>query len=397
MGYTPTAPYNLTTYSVSTSSTAAFDYKTAIDDNFIVMQRLGTLFAVSEQPLSSARDMTVRVAAGWLYNGNSFTEVAAQDSTAIAVPSVLSRIDRIVANIYTGAMSIVSGTEALSPAAPTIPANSMPLASLTLEPRTTAIGNSMLTDERAYWGLPGVIDYQVFTSTAFTWNRPAFTTDAMVTLQMWGPGGGGSAYSGGGGGAFLEAKLPLGSLSTSVSGSVGAGGTTAGSTAGITTFGSFTIYGGGPGSSDGGGGGGGVLGPGSSSGLGGNPTGSTVGSGSAVANDYGGGGGTLTTSASPGQGGVAVLGGGGGAGGKTSTGAGGVGFGGDTVKGGGGGGGASQATTGGRGGVSQYGGSGGTGSTSIGSAGSPGSAPGGGGGAGAPGARGEVRVWVTRG
>lgn len=414
MSFTPTAPWTQTTYSASTASTAATDYKTAIDNNFMVARRMGTAFSVSEQTTAALRDMTVHVSAGWLFNGVTFTEVSAQDSTALAVPAAVSRIDRIVADILTGTISVVSGSEAITPSAPAIPAGKIPLAQIALTAETTRIGNSMITDERAVWGeaLPG--DYQEFLTTgAFTWNKPTgFSSNALVVVMEWGGGGAGSTISGGGGGSCNVFQTPLGRLSTAVSGSVGAGGTTAGGFSGDTNFGSFTVYGGCNGpvlgfTADPGGNGAGIFARGSTDAsvlanyYGGAPLGgagvtaAVTSSGSAIFGGGGGGDGGIFGVAYGTTGGFSVWGGGGGGGGSTGGTA--AGNGGRSFYGGGGGGGAGPTAGGHAGGVSVLGGNGGAGSTVAGGSGVAGSAPAGAGGSAAPGARGEVRVWVLRG
>lgn len=409
MGFTPTAPYTLTTYSASTSSTAAADYKQAIDNNFAVSQRMGTAFAVSEQPVVNSRNMTVHVSAGWLFNGIAFTEVAAQDSTALAVPSGAPRIDRIVGDLATGIISVVGGTEAVVPVAPDIPFGKMPLAQVLLQPEMLSrIGNSMITDERAVWGLAPPGDYQEFLTTGtFSWDRPGgFSTNSVVTVYAV-AGGGAGAINGGGGGGAVIAEMALGELSTSVTVIVGVGGTTSGGLSGETSFGPVTVYGGGNCSTVAnsiGGGGGGLYSRGTSGGN----AGALVGSGGGPRGGlgynghdfsptgdsaYGGGGGgdSGLAVAFGGAGGWTGFGGGGGGGGTGSTN---PGPGGKSIYGGGGGGG--LGTTPGAGGVSLFGGNGGAGSTSAGN-GSAGIAPGGGGGVGAPGAKGWVKVWVQRG
>lgn len=248
----------------------------------------------------------------------------------------------------------------------------------------------------------GAIDYQAFTASG-TWNKPSgLTGDEMVFIQVWGGGGGGgqnttSKYGGGGGGAYMETKLPLSSLGSSESVTVGAavGGATAGNPS---SFGSWiTAYGGGAGSTgSNSAGGGGVFSAGSNAGsgtsfvgAGGAPLGGAT---AGIASNFGGGAGGAGNTTT--KGGNSVYGGGGGGSAHTG-GAGGAG--GDSIYGGGGGGGG--GTSAGAGGTSLMGGNGGAGSSS--GAGTSGTAPAGGGGgagggsaAGGGGARGEVRVWV---
>lgn len=383
MGYTPTAAFALTTYSVSTASTAATDYMTQIDANFIVSQRIGTNFLVNERVPGSARDMTVRILPGWLFSSGVFTEVAAQVTTAFAAPTGAPRIDRVVADAGTGAVTVVTGTEAAAPVAPSLPSGKIPLAQVRLTPGMPAIGASMLTDERiwnffdGYSPLPA--DYQEFTTAgAFTWNKPNYcSSESLVEFLLWGGGGGGNAGvgvgGGGGGGACVPGILPASAMSSAVAGVIGVGGSLGGD-GGNSSFSGATAYGGRAGGTTIGGAGAGIFGNASAR-IGGNPQ-----DGSGSDRNFGGGDGVLT-----GQAGASVYGGGGGGA------SGGGNNGGRSVYGGGGGGGGSTLGVGGK---SILGGNGGTG-------GVDGSAPGGGGGGstagnaknGAPGA---LHIWTWR-
>lgn len=385
--------WHLTTWSVSTASTAAADYMGQIDANMAVAERVAASFAVSEITPSSARNMTVQIQPGWLFNGVTYIQTTAQVTTTLAVPSAFSRIDRVVANVLTGAVSVVSGSESSSPTAPAIPTGYVPLARLTIPIQTTAIGNSMITDERS-WGAGALAsDYQEFTSTTGgTWNAPGgYSSNSIVMVMGWGGGGGGSgsgAGGGGGGGACMVSLFLLSALTTAVSVTVGAGGAAA-SAGGDSAFGTYmTFYGGQGSTGTGGGGGAGALGRSSIAQTGGAPNPSSEAS-------YGGGSGADLVVGNPG--GFSVYGGAGGGrygvgGGSTRA------VGGNSIYGGGGGAGASTVGSSYGIGLSVFGGNGGA---QSGPTGGSGSAPGGGGGAGAltggAGGRGELRIWTYKG
>lgn len=218
----------------------------------------------------------------------------------------------------------------------------------------------------------GVIDYQAFANPgAGTWTKPAGAGGSdLVLVTMWAAGGGGAAtQSGGGGGAFSFLLLAAGALPATLSVSIGAGGAV-GAAGGNTSFGPWSVFGGGAGSVSGGGGGGGWLSAGGTGpGAGGGPLGGAAGNPGASSSGMSGGGGSNTSGAT---GGNSVFGGGGGSIGGT---------GGLSFYGGGGGG----AT----GGTSQLGGAGG-------GTGVAGSQPGGGGGINAAGGNGLMRVWTLR-
>ncbi len=129
------------------SSDSGAQYPANIDAAIAVLARPGQAFAPHEQ---STPDMTVRLDAGHIYDPvtQAITEVAAQSSAAITAPSADPRIDRIVVDQTTGAVSVVAGTEAASPVAPALPAGKFPVAQVSLLTSTTTITNSIITDER---------------------------------------------------------------------------------------------------------------------------------------------------------------------------------------------------------------------------------------------------------
>lgn len=120
-------------------------YPLAIDASMAVMKRIAAAFAPHAQ---STPNMTVRIDAGTLQVGTTLTEVAAQNTGTITAPVGNPRIDRIVVDSVTGAVSVVTGTPAGSPSAPAIPAGKIPVAQVLLQTSSTSIANSMITDER---------------------------------------------------------------------------------------------------------------------------------------------------------------------------------------------------------------------------------------------------------
>jgi hypothetical protein len=92
--------------------------------------------------------MTVRLDAGKLFDGATLTNVAAQSTGAITAPVGNPRIDRVVVDRITGAVSVITGTPAGSPAPPAITAGKLPVAQVLLQTSSTVITDSMITDER---------------------------------------------------------------------------------------------------------------------------------------------------------------------------------------------------------------------------------------------------------
>lgn len=122
-------------------------YKANIDAAIGVLARMGQMFAGHEQ---STPDMTVRLDAGaiWDPTGLTITEVAAQSTGTITAPSSNPRIDRVVIDQSTGAVSVITGAEAASPSAPSITSGKFPVCQIALTTGTTEIDNSIITDER---------------------------------------------------------------------------------------------------------------------------------------------------------------------------------------------------------------------------------------------------------
>ena len=120
-------------------------YPLAIDADWAVAARLIDNFAPHAQ---ATPNMTVALDAGHLFNGTVLTEVAAQSTGTLTAPVSNPRIDRVVVDRGSGAVSVVAGTEAASPSPPAIPAGKAPVAQVLLQTSSTVIANSMLTDER---------------------------------------------------------------------------------------------------------------------------------------------------------------------------------------------------------------------------------------------------------
>jgi len=95
-------------------------------------------------------DMTVAIAAGTLARDGAIAEVAAQSTATIAAPSTNPRIDRVVLNPETGAVSVETGAEDPSPAPPAIPAGLLPIAQVALVTATTEITDADIADERPF-------------------------------------------------------------------------------------------------------------------------------------------------------------------------------------------------------------------------------------------------------
>jgi hypothetical protein len=137
--------------SSSTQTVAA--YPVSVDGNFAVATRVADAFAPHAQPTPT---MTVALDPGFIFDPQSasLATIAAQNSSTLPAPVSQPRIDRIVIDAGTGAVSVVPGIEAASPVPPQLSSGMLPVAQVLLQTGSTAITGGMITDERAVWGAP---------------------------------------------------------------------------------------------------------------------------------------------------------------------------------------------------------------------------------------------------
>lgn len=121
------------------------EFKCAADSNFLNMKRFADNFYGHE---TNPTSMSIRVDAGYLWNGSVLTEFEARTTSVITKPTTNPRIDRVVMNNKTGALLVVAGTQAASPVPPEIPTGYQPICRVALTTSMTSIVNTMITDER---------------------------------------------------------------------------------------------------------------------------------------------------------------------------------------------------------------------------------------------------------
>lgn len=162
----------VSTYTLLNNATVsdAATYKSQIDSNSVVAARVVDQFAPHQY---STPTMGITLDAGGIYDGLALTEIAAQSYTTISNPAGANqRIDRVVVNNSTGVLSYLTGTPTTGvPAAPPFSAGQLPVArigtlALPLTASTGQVTNNMITDERAFWGFPGIDAWVTYTAAA---------------------------------------------------------------------------------------------------------------------------------------------------------------------------------------------------------------------------------------
>lgn len=134
----------------NSTSDLATSWKFKLDAAAAVAQRIVDPFAPKPQ---ASPNMTVAIDAGYIFADAALTEVAAQTSPTFVKPTANSRIDRIVIDRATGAISVVAGTQSASPVAPAIPTGKHPCAQVFMTSATTILTAANIYDERAIFGL----------------------------------------------------------------------------------------------------------------------------------------------------------------------------------------------------------------------------------------------------
>jgi hypothetical protein len=137
------------------SAQSASQYKANIDAMAKVFERIAATFAPHQVVSGSPQpDMAVELDPGFIWNGVTLTEVAAQTVSGFTIPSAGEhRIDRVVVDTSTGAASRVAGNAVIgSPSAtpPDIPAGKTPVCQVLITDSDTVITDSMITDERVF-------------------------------------------------------------------------------------------------------------------------------------------------------------------------------------------------------------------------------------------------------
>ena len=220
-----------------------------VDTDLSVLARIAGAFAPHA---SDPAALALVVDSGHLVAGGDLIETPIQLVDDFAAPSAEPRIDRVVIDA-SGTAVVVTDIEAPAPAAPPLPAGTIPIAQVLLKPGITAITNEMIVDERDFSGLAQargtIITVQSFTSSG-TYTPTPGTTGVIVELIGAGGSGGscaatgasqGAAAGGGSAGAFARARLTSGFAGVAVT--VGNGGAAPAAGANIGNAGTATSFG----------------------------------------------------------------------------------------------------------------------------------------------------------
>lgn len=149
-------------------------YPLKIDSDFNVLAQTGVDYAPRAQ---DTPNMIVSIEAGSLLTASGLVSNTLQTTPTIVAPtSPNNRIDRVVISRTTGVLAVVTGTPAVSPVAPAIPADRLPICQFTLTPTTTTITNAMITDERTFTVGVGSMAFQNSNAVAITGGAITGTT-----------------------------------------------------------------------------------------------------------------------------------------------------------------------------------------------------------------------------
>jgi hypothetical protein len=198
-----TAKFVQPNYTAQDSAT----YKANIDTDISVLAIVAAMFAPHAQ---DSPNMTARIDAGSILANGAVVSQSAQNTGTITAPVSNPRYDLIVIDALTAAISVVTGTEAVSPSLPAIPNNKIPIAQISLSVGQSSIINANITDLRTSFGkltsvAPVVVKtagynmavsdinqkFQANVATANSWNLPsasAVPSGAEITIENIGAG-----------------------------------------------------------------------------------------------------------------------------------------------------------------------------------------------------------------
>jgi hypothetical protein len=150
-------------------------------------------------------NLTLYIESGSMYFGPTLVEYAGGNSPSFTAPATNPRID-VLSIDNTGTLIRTAGTENVSPVAPAVPSDNIPICQVynrvgqtTIRDVDTAGQGYILKDTRKFLLTPKKPTKQIFTSSG-TWTKPAGLQYVVVEVQGGG-GGGSGAFTGSAGGA----------------------------------------------------------------------------------------------------------------------------------------------------------------------------------------------------
>jgi microcystin-dependent protein len=179
-GVSPTATFKQTN---STSPTGgASGWLGDHDGNMIALQPAAG-FQITQQ---SSPNMTVLVAAGAIFDGQSTSWIAAQTLTVGAAPgNPNQRYDLVSVQLDTGVASLTAGTAASSATPPAVPAGAYPLAIIFVNNGTSSITNSLISDCRSFIFQPLTMRIDQAASTTMLVRNMRAASSVAAALSAW--------------------------------------------------------------------------------------------------------------------------------------------------------------------------------------------------------------------
>lgn len=135
----------------SGATTATVANPSGISGTMWVADNIGNTY-IAAGTTCTISGSTLTLSHATLQAGTNVQVALGQISPAIVAPVSNPRIDRIVVSAATGSVSVITGTPAGSPVAPALTAGVLPVAQVLMQTSSTAILNTMITDERAFSG-----------------------------------------------------------------------------------------------------------------------------------------------------------------------------------------------------------------------------------------------------
>ena len=142
-------------------------------------------FAVTE---NSPVGMSIKVLGGWIYIGNIYWQYTTQTISSIPAPTTNPRIDAIVLRGSDGTsltVTRVAGTEAASPSTPTLQADDILLAHISMSVGMTEITNSLISIQKQTHGFVNKFSDTLYGSYTFEGNNGLLKFNNFNSVSLY--------------------------------------------------------------------------------------------------------------------------------------------------------------------------------------------------------------------